>query len=110
MAGKSKKVKADCGEVTSDACLEINPTVSEGEDLIIANARLKEICNKLNRQIAGLRGEITKLQKVIATKNTELEDLRQEYNDLRELYERNERDLTRYKEFVNRPWYKRIFS
>lgn len=70
-------------------------------------------CKMLKRQIAGLRGENTKLKNLLDREKGIYNNLCQEVRDLRkkldEMYKEND-NLYEQLSRVKQPWYKRIFK
>lgn len=70
-------------------------------------------CKMLKRQIAGLRGENTKLKNLLDREKGIYNNLCQEVRDLRkkldEMYKEND-NLYEQLSHVKQPWYKRIFK
>lgn len=70
-------------------------------------------CKMLKRQIAGLRGENTKLKNILDREKGIYNNLCQEVRDLRkkldEMYKEND-NLYEQLSHVKQPWYKRIFK
>lgn len=70
-------------------------------------------CKMLKRQIAGLRGENTKLKNILDREKGVYNNLCQEVRDLRkkldDMYKEND-NLYEQLSRVKQPWYKRIFK
>ena len=64
----------------------------------------------LKKQNAGLKGEISRLKKMIVAFENKIKDLNQEYNDLDAIYNNASEELIQLKRLAARPWYKRIFG
>lgn len=68
-------------------------------------------CKALKKQVAGLRGENTKLKNTLDAKNVELNGLYQEVRDLNEKIDVLDEEIYRLEQIAQRtPWYKKLFK
>lgn len=97
-----KIVEQEVG-ISCDQTCEINKLASDDEQWKLCQEEVKT----LKKQNAGLRGEITRLTKLLLNNESEIANLRQACKDYQAKFlDCNER-LDRY---LNLPWYKRLFS
>lgn len=74
-------------------------------------AECEDECKALKKQIAGLRGENTKLKNILDAKATEMNGLYQEVRDLNEKIDEQDEEIYRLEQLANKkPWYKRLFK
>lgn len=67
-------------------------------------------CKSLKKQVAGLRGENTKLKNMLDAKVAELNGLYQELRDLNEKIDVQDEEIYRLEQLAHRtPWYKKLF-
>ena len=67
-------------------------------------------CKALKKQVAGLRGENTKLKNMLDARMAEMNGLYQEVRDLNEKIDVQDEEIYRLEQLAHRtPWYKKLF-